>query len=406
MNRLRLLDLAREAGVDQARIDRLVRGGILHPDADGTFSPGDVQRVQVAGAYEASGISLELLEEAILERRMSFENVERIYPEPSPRAGVTVAQLEETLELPGVVRELYLALGLAQPDEAHELSIADERLVRDFVTVWRDSRGWPDSMYRAARLAGEPVRRMIDGWVGLFSETIGVPPPEAAGMELEELIERVIEPGARVAGMIRPTAVWLIDRNLERALNALNIESMEGSLEARGVRPPMPEVPPAVVFADLSGFTRLTEEVGDAWAATEAARLSTCAVAAASRSAGRLVKELGDGVMLVFPDAGSAAEGAVLLLRSAAEAGLPALHIGIATGPLVERDGDYYGRTVNLASRMSAAAAAGEILVDEPTRDRLGAAHAAEPIGTSDLKGIATAVPLYRLAVDTDGGRP
>jgi adenylate cyclase len=110
--------------------------------------------------------------------------------------------------------------------------------------------------------------------------------------------------------------------------------------------------------------------------------------------------------MLVFPDAGSAAEGAVLLLRSAAEAGLPALHIGIATGPLVERDGDYYGRTVNLASRMSAAAAAGEILVDEPTRDRLGAAHAAEPIGTSDLKGIATAVPLYRLAVDTAGGRP
>ncbi|HET9497047.1 MAG TPA: adenylate/guanylate cyclase domain-containing protein [Candidatus Limnocylindria bacterium] len=406
MERLDLADLAREAGVGTDRIERLVKVGILHPAADGTFTAADVQRVRVVGAYEAGGIGLELLEQAILERRMSFANVGRIYPEPSPRAGVTVAQLEEALEIPGIVRQLYLALGLAQPDEAHELSVADERIVRGFVTAWRSSRGWPGSMYRAARLAGESMRRMVDGWVGLFSETIGIPPPDTVDMALEELIERVIEPGARVAELIHPAAAWLIDRNMERALNALNVESMEGSLEARGLRPAMPEVPQAVVFADLSGFTRLTEEVGDAWAATEAARLTEVAIQAASTTGGRLVKELGDGVMLVFHDANSALDGALLLCRTAADASLPPLHVGIATGPLVERDGDYYGRTVNLASRMSAAASGGEILMDGATWERLAGPHPVEPMGDVSLKGIATAIPVYRLTVDTPEAPP
>jgi adenylate cyclase len=127
-----------------------------------------------------------------------------------------------------------------------------------------------------------------------------------------------------------------------------------------------------VLFADLAGFTALTEAHGDLDAADVASRFSALTVSALVGET-RLVKTIGDAVML----AGTAPESAVttalgLLHAVDEEPFFPTVRIGVHTGPVVERDGDIYGGTVNLAARLAAHAHAGEILATGPVVAHLG----------------------------------
>jgi adenylate cyclase len=120
------------------------------------------------------------------------------------------------------------------------------------------------------------------------------------------------------------------------------------------------------VFADLSGFTLLTEQRGDETAALTATSLQRHADNAAVNHRGRLVKLLGDGALLRFPDPIAGVEAALELIEAMSGEGMPSTRAGIDTGPVVERDLDVFGRTVNLASRIADAAAPGEVLVSSP----------------------------------------
>ena len=100
-------------------------------------------------------------------------------------------------------------------------------------------------------------------------------------------------------------------------------------------------------------------------AAALATRLAALADDVALRHAGRLVKLLGDGVMLHFPRPVDALNAAIELHRSMHPAGLPATHIGIDAGALIRRDSDFYGRTVNIAARLAGVAGPNEILVSD-----------------------------------------
>ena len=123
--------------------------------------------------------------------------------------------------------------------------------------------------------------------------------------------------------------------------------------------------PPAIAFVDLAGFTSLTEERGDEAAATAAATPVRPRRRGGRGVGGRVVKQLGDGVLLRFPDSETAIRAVTGIVGGMDDAGLPPAHAGIAAGPVVVRDGDVFGRTVNLASRISAEATAGEVLVEE-----------------------------------------
>jgi adenylate cyclase len=104
---------------------------------------------------------------------------------------------------------------------------------------------------------------------------------------------------------------------------------------------------------------------------------------------------LGDGAMVVFSNAEAAAPAAAEMVRDWPE-GLPALHIGIGVGRLLERDGDYFGATVNLASRLSQAAQAGQVLVARPD----GAAPripGLRRLGAMTLRGMAEPMQAYQL---------
>jgi adenylate cyclase len=397
MTTLRTDDLARQAGTTPERIRQLVEIGVLQPDARGRFVTADVQRVEIVAAYEAGGVAQEEIADALRARRMTFAYADRIYPEASPKSGRTLGELATELGPRGaLLTDVFIALGLPNPAPDRPLTEAEERVLPAFLDAWGGPAYAEDATVRAARLLGDAVRRATEGWVHLFLEAIALRPEDRASMSVDELGPRLFEPATRSAQVFEPMTVWLLRRHLEQALNALNVETMERALEAHGLRPKAVRHPPAVVFADLSGFTRLTEERGDELAARYAAALAGLAVATAARFDGRLVKQLGDGVMLVFQRSDEAVEAAIDLRRGAADAALPPLHVGVSAGAMIERDGDYFGRTVNLASRIASVAGPGEILANETAA--LAAAPArAQSAGPVELKGLSAAEPLYRI---------
>ncbi|HYH59871.1 MAG TPA: adenylate/guanylate cyclase domain-containing protein [Thermoleophilaceae bacterium] len=120
------------------------------------------------------------------------------------------------------------------------------------------------------------------------------------------------------------------------------------------------------LFADLVGFTTLSIDEGDERAAEVATRFHREVRARAARHGAVVVKSLGDGAMV---RAGDACDALRLGLELAGDLdGLPAVRVGINTGPAVERDGDYFGSAVNMAARLSQAARGGEVLLSETTR--------------------------------------
>jgi adenylate cyclase len=390
-------ELARLSATTRDHVERLVRIGVLRPTEPDRFTSADLQRVRIVAAYVAGGIALDDLAMAIDERRMSFEFADRIYPQPSPPSGRTVGDLAEDLGTDGdLLPDLFLALGLARPTPDRPLTEADAARLPAFLAAWSRGPHSRDTVLRAARLLGEATRRVADGWVRLFEDAIAPPPHEAVSLTVDELRPRMLEPAAEIAGLLEPTTVWLLRRHMEQALDAVNVETMERALELRGIRARVEAEPPAIVFADLSGFTRLTEQHGDEVAVGFAARLADVALDVAARHRGRLVKQLGDGVMLVFNGRRSAVDAAFALLTLAARADLPPLHVGISAGPVIERDGDFFGRTVNRASRLSGVAGPGEVVVDGAVVDTLDGWRVVE-LGPIEIKGVPDPVTLFRL---------
>ncbi len=108
----------------------------------------------------------------------------------------------------------------------------------------------------------------------------------------------------------------------------------------------------SICFADLVEFTSLGEEIAPEELGEVVGRFEELATGVVAAPV-RLVKTIGDAVMLVSPDAEPLVETALDLVAAAAAEGdqFPVLRAGIATGPTLPQSGDYYGRSVNLASR-------------------------------------------------------
>jgi adenylate cyclase len=153
-------------------------------------------------------------------------------------------------------------------------------------------------------------------------------------------------------------------------------------------------------FFDLTGYTRMTEERGDQAAAETALSLNRVVQRTAHEHRGRVVKWLGDGVMLYFGEPAQAIVGAVEMLDRVTDAGLPRAHVGVDAGPVVIQDGDHFGSTVNVAARIAGYARSGEVLASaEATvaaRDLPGSLRL-EEIGPVDLKGVSCPLVLSRV---------
>lgn len=152
------------------------------------------------------------------------------------------------------------------------------------------------------------------------------------------------------------------------------------------------------VFADIAGFTALTEAHGDQDAAALVADFCRAVRAELPASGGSEVKTIGDAVMLAIPDPA----GAILLgLRVTHELmrghGAPAVRVGLHHGPAIEREGDYFGAAVNLAARVSGEASGGEVLLTGQTAalapELEGVLY--EPRGRRELRNVREPVELF-----------
>src|SRR5215213_4589779 len=151
------------------------------------------------------------------------------------------------------------------------------------------------------------------------------------------------------------------------------------------------------VFADIAGFTALTEAHGDQDATALVADFCRSVRAELPASGGTEVKTIGDAVMLTIPDPGAAIRLGLRITHELMRGhGAPAVRVGLHHGPAIERDGDYFGAAVNLAARVSAAATAGEVLLTAQT-----AAFAAVREGQPAIGGLALD-PVCRMAVDPE----
>jgi adenylate cyclase len=153
---------------------------------------------------------------------------------------------------------------------------------------------------------------------------------------------------------------------------------------------------PAMCFLDITGYTRLTEERGDEAAADLAARLAHLVRRSSQEHGGTPVKWLGDGVMFYFPKPGDAVLAAVEMVEMVRSHGLPPAHVGIHAGQVVFQEGDYFGRTVNIAARIAEYARQGEVLVSQEVVDGAdGRPVTFTEIGPVELKGVPRTLQLY-----------
>jgi len=158
------------------------------------------------------------------------------------------------------------------------------------------------------------------------------------------------------------------------------------------------QVERAVMFADLAGFTALTEAHGDGGAADVAGRFTELAEAALVGD-GRIVKTIGDAVMVMAPDGQAGLATAMGLLRAVeAEPDFPGVRAGLHAGPVVERRGDVFGATVNVAARLTEHAHIGQLLTTQAVVDAtVGDDLVVQALGSTRLKNVGEPVELFAI---------
>jgi class 3 adenylate cyclase len=260
----------------------------------------------------------------------------------------------------------------------------DVRIARSLVHTARQLGG-VEFATRIARTYGDTARRAAESGVAMFADNVNSPVVNA---DASDAVRMEVN---RLAGQLMASSELLLGelyrRHLEHTLLRQWAVAAETFLDQIGVRPARARLH-GLAFVDLSGYTALTQRSGDVAAMRLSERLAELADGAAGAHGGRVVKLLGDGAMLHFGDALSAVRGALELVDAITRSDLPPAHAGVHAGSVIERDGDYFGRTVNMAARISALAAPGQTLVSPEVAAVAAPDLVFTPKGEHEMKGI------------------
>jgi class 3 adenylate cyclase len=388
-------EVAQRAGVGPDYVDRLVEVGILMPAAGDAFSPGDVLRARWMQSLERAGLPLDGMAAAVRDGALSFSFLDvTAFDRFAGLSGTTFQQLSAQtgipLELLMVVRE---AVGFAEPrpeDHVHDNELSVVPLIQ-----LQLSEGFrPVVIERWLRVYGDSLRRIAETETAWWRSEVVMPLLESGTAEAE-MLEAQAGLGSRMAPLTEQTLLAIYHGQQEHAWSQGLVELVENALEAAGLYSRL-DRPPAVCFLDITGYTRLTEERGDEAAADLAARLATLVRRSSQEHGGTPVKWLGDGVMFYFREPADAVLAAVEMVEVVSSHGLPPAHVGIHAGPAVFQDGDYFGRTVNIAARIAEYARPGEVLVSQQVVDAAdGRPVTFTEIGPVELKGVSGTLRLH-----------
>jgi adenylate cyclase len=389
------VDLAERGGATVERVRELVELGIVEP-TDGGFTRRDVMVVRVVDRLDAQGIETAAVAEGLRagELRLGYlESAGRRHP----RSDTTFEELAGELGLEvEMLERTYVAFGLPTPAR-DELVRAEDRQVLELLPVLVSTGVPPGELLRMARVWGDGARRVAQYQTHYLHHTIEEQ-FRRRGMRDNEAFEAAIaEVGLRAGRSGEDMLAWLFRRHAEAFMTEHQFEHVEVALEHAGVRTrPEPGVG-AIVFADLTGYTRLTEEAGDEVAARVSLELAEFVQEVGVRHRGEVVKMLGDGVCFHFRDPSDAVRASLEIVDGVEAHGLPPAHVGVNAGPVIYDEGDYFGRTVNIAARIASEAGPRQVLVGETVVTTCeGDGLRFEAHGTARLKGIAEPVALFR----------
>jgi adenylate cyclase len=386
---LTLAQVAARAGVTPATIRRWVREGLV-PQYEGTWTPAAASHVRIVARLRERGHSVAQIREASQSGRLAFGYVDELVPSAEPRHTLEEAALQIDLE-PELIARLIGALGIS-PLATQEISEEDLQVLRYAADVLAAGLPLP-ALLQLARVYGQAMAQIADAEVRLFH------------LYLHEPLMREGVPGIEVAqameGMTRemlPFATPIINYLHGRMLGYFVEQDVIGHIEADLADEEVAQegrMRVAIAFADLAGYTKLTEEAGEV-AAMGAVERFVDAVEQTLPIDARVIKMLGDEVMVVGADATALVNWAVGLAGQL-PAGSPPPRIGIHSGAAIYRDGDYYGREVNRAARVVARASGGEVLVTRPVVDIAGRQDGLQfdLLGEVVLKGFTEPTELF-----------
>lgn len=386
MTELTLAQVAAAAGTTPATVRRWVKAGLVpqYPGPPAPWSGQAAAHVRIIARLRGRGHSLQAIREASDSGRLAFGFVEELFPHHDARYTLREAAQLTGLE-PALIERFYATVGFGDTT-LDTLDDEDLALLRDAAAVLE--AGFPFVAFtQLARVYGQAIAQMADAAVRLVHLYVHEPLMRD-GVDAVEMAEQMAELTREVLPLSAPVMQRLHQRFLQHFVEQDVVGHMELEVDGTGE---LGRLRVAIAFADLAGYTRMTEELGDAEAAGVVERFLERVELTLPDDA-RVIKTIGDGVMVVGSDVTALTAWAVEF--QATELARPRPRIGVHLGDVVYRDGDYYGREVNLAARVVARAAAGEVLVTGAVAAAAGAALRFDAIGAVKLKGFSEATEL------------
>jgi adenylate cyclase len=339
-------------------------------------------RDQLLSYLVEDGFTVDQLRDAIKENRLALLPVDRVLGGTH-----TAREIEQDTGLPAQqlirIRRLH-GLPEVDPDDRvfSDEDVEAARSTKLFIDAGFDE----EAIIEITRVLGEGMGRLSATVLAAFADTF-----LEAGDSEEQVAVRFASLAEQLTPALAPILVAGFKAHLRESVGRAMLSQTD--LE-KGDVAGTEEM--AICFADLVGFTRLSGQVELREVGSVAGRLARLANAVTEPPV-RLIKTIGDAAMFVSPAPGALVRVALSLVEAVEEAELPTVRAGIAVGPAVMRAGDYYGNSVNLASRVTGAARPGTVLATKEVREAAGDDGLRwSSAGRHRLKGVQGHTPLFR----------
>lgn len=387
---LSIEEVAEAAQEPVERVQEWADLGLLTAEGE-QFGPDAAERAQLISFAVRRGITAKMIARAC-EVDDVIGRFQDMITGGKPRRTHDVADAARASGLDdATVQRLWVASGLRDQREAFDEDVDMLRMLGFAIDA-----GMPvDALAQLARVLNDALTRVAEAETRLFHfyvhERLRV--EGLAGADLDAATQQVSGP---LENLVEPAVLYFHRKAWQRALREdmiLHLAEVDTVADDA-----LGRMPVAIVFVDLASFTPMTEVMGDTAAAAVLERFSDLVREAASECDGRVLKQIGDEFMLVFPSGEQALRcGQSIITKAASEQQFPDVRLGAHADIALYREGDYLGTTVNVAARVAAQADRGQFLVTGAIRDALGDDVDLKPVGTRSLKGLSEPVDLYEV---------
>ncbi len=384
-------EAAARARVSSTTLRRWASSGVV-PQMSGRKDEGwtaaAIAHARVVARLRQRGHTLQQIRQAVSDGRLAYAFVEEMFPPPGRAVSLEDAAEAVGVE-PALIERFWAGMGLPAAG-LERLTDADVQALRYAASVL--AAGFPlVAFLQLARVYGQALAQIADAEVRLFHIYVHEPliregvPGVQMGEEMEHL-----------ASDLLPLASPLMDFVHQRFLQHYIEQDVVGHMEMEmDPEVDLGRLRVAIAFCDLAGYTRYTEEQGEEQAHSFVETFVQAVVNTLPDDA-RVIKTIGDEVMIVGQDIQALTDWAVGFQHLFRDR--PEPRIGLHHGAALYRDGDYFGREVNLASRVVARARGGEVLVTDSVVDRVAESKhlTFEGVGQVKMKGFDDPVQLSR----------